>query len=195
MNDYSTYRDKELLPLLREPKPASDYAFFEIYQRHSKKLNAYCMYRIFDPESIKDIIQDTWFEFVLSVRKGFIINNIQSYLLAIARNIIGKYQLHNQRKSTMFINKDGAFLDGLSFNMNLQQEIENNEKVSIVKLAVSSLDEPYREVFILKKINELTYQEIAGLTGDSVDSIRRIFSKALLMMNDLLKSYYEEIKN
>ena len=57
MADYSTYKDSELIPLLREPKPACDNAFNEIYRRHSIQLMAYCRYCTANKEQAEDEFQ------------------------------------------------------------------------------------------------------------------------------------------
>jgi len=195
MFDYSLNNDEELLRQLRLPKPDSDIAFMDIYLKYSNKLNSYCMLKLFDREITKDIIQEIWLEFVKAVKNGINIHDIKSYLINIAHNIIYNYQIQNQKKSQMFVNEDGIYFDGISFNYNLQESLENADFLAIVKLCASNLEEPCREIYLLKKFNDLTFVEIANITGDSIQSIKRNFSKASIMMHKLLKPYFDEMKN
>ncbi|TAL69598.1 MAG: sigma-70 family RNA polymerase sigma factor [Bacteroidetes bacterium] len=192
MDDFKIYKDEELVPLFRKQNESSDNVFFELFQRHSKKLNAYCMIRVYDPETVRDIIQDTWFEFVSAAKEGKDISNVQKYLIGIARNLINKYIKIQKQRSELFINESGIHLDGLKINLNLQLSIETNEFISIVKIVSSMLDEPFREIYLLRKINDLTYTDIAAITGKTLQEVKRIYWKASLTMNDLLKPYFEE---
>lgn len=194
MFEKDTNNDKELIRQLRLPKPDSDIAFLDIFLKYSNKLNSYCMLKIYDREITEDIIQEIWLEFVNAVKNDIIINDIKSYLINIAHNIIYKYQIKSQKISQMFINEEGIHIDGFSINYNLQESLENANLLAIVKLCASSLEEPYREIYLLKKFNEFTFVEIAYITGDSIQSIKRIFSKASIMMEKLLKPYFDEMK-
>lgn len=194
MFGFNTNTDEELIERMRLPKPISDNAFLEIFQKYSFKLNAYCMLKVFDKKHTEDIIQEIWLEFVSSVNQGKNIKNIQSYLMGIACNLLYDYLKTQTRINQMFINKDGIHLDGFSINYNLQECLENANLLSIVKLAASSLDEPYRDIYILKKFEELTFIEIAQLTGESIQNIKRIYSKASIMMEKLLRPYFDEMK-
>ncbi|MBI5324319.1 MAG: sigma-70 family RNA polymerase sigma factor [Ignavibacteriae bacterium] len=186
--------DKELIRQLRLPRPDSDFAFLDIYLKYSNRLNAYCMMKIFDKKHTQDLIQDIWLEFVKSVNEGKEISIIQSYLMGIASNKVYDYLKEQKRTNHIYVNNDGIHLDGFSINYNLQESLENADLLAIVKLVASSLDEPEREIYLLKKFNELTFVEISQITGESIQSIKRIFSKASIMMEKLLKPYFEEMK-
>ena len=194
MIDYSKYKDADLISLLREPKPTCDIAFNEIYQRYSKQLNAYCTFRIYVSKQTEDILQDTWEAFDKAAKKGKPVTNVHSYLIGIARKLINDYLKEHLQKNKTFINIDGIKLDRFISTYNFQQAVENDELMSIVNLAIDNLEEPYREIYILKNISGLTYAEIAGLTNNNVDCVRRLFSKATKKVLEILKPYIEELK-
>ena len=58
-----------------------------------------------------------------------------------------------------------------------------------VERALQALDEPYREIIVLRKFAELSYQEIGERLGKSPDACRMLLARALtaltLMMGDL----------
>jgi RNA polymerase sigma-70 factor (ECF subfamily) len=67
----------------------------------------------------------------------------------------------------------------------------NLERSEIVNGLLDSLKREYREVLILRAYEDLSYSEIAAITGDSESSVKSRIFKARKAMSDKLKEYYE----
>jgi RNA polymerase sigma-70 factor (ECF subfamily) len=52
--------------------------------------------------------------------------------------------------------------------------------------ALGRLAEDYREVIILHHLEELTFPEVAGRLGRSVDSVKNLWARALARLRRLL---------
>jgi RNA polymerase sigma-70 factor, ECF subfamily len=192
INNYSEHSDSELIHLMREPKPASDIAFNEIYQRHSRNLYAYCMYKLQDKELAEDILQDIWVNFHDRCQSKEHILKIRSYLVGIAHNMISDYLKKNKTENSLSVPIDGIDSNIFLEEINFQKTQDDNERISFVRNAVNILEDIYREVYVLKIFEDLTYTEIAKLTGEPIKTIQSRFRKASLMLNEIILPYMQE---
>ncbi|MGA2298072.1 MAG: sigma-70 family RNA polymerase sigma factor [FCB group bacterium] len=192
MNNYSKYKDEELILLLREPKPACDIAFNEIYLRHSKHLYAYCLYKLKNIERAKDIFQDTWVNFHKRCQSNEPIQRLRPYLLTIARNLIIKDWIENKTEDLLLINVEGITSNVFLGEMNFSQTQDDKELLSHVINTVNGLEDIYREVYVLKIFEDLSYTEIAKLTGEPIKTIQSRFYKASNILNEILLPYIKE---
>lgn len=58
--------------------------------------------------------------------------------------------------------------------------------------ATNELPEEYRRVFLLKDVEDLSYEEISGITGDSVPAIKSRLHRARLAMRAAIDRFYQE---
>lgn len=196
MKDYNSYNDEKLISLVKEPKPVSDKAFYAIYQRYSAKLNAYCSFRLSSSNQIEEIFHNTWIKFYHAVKSDTSIHNVLSYLISVARNLsIDLYRHEISAKSARTDVYDLESLDEFSEALDLQGELENNELISLIKFAVSCLDDIYKEAFVLKRIDELPNEEIARLCGENIHTIKKRVSRATNMVKNILQPYIKEISD
>ncbi len=59
-----------------------------------------------------------------------------------------------------------------------------------IKQATDGLPDGYREVFLLKDMEGLSYEEIAEITGDSVPAIKSRLHRARLSLRDAIDKFY-----
>lgn len=59
-----------------------------------------------------------------------------------------------------------------------------------IERALSMLPDEQREAFLLKHVEELTYEEIAGMTGVSVPALKMRVKRACDLLRDLLEGVY-----
>ena len=74
--------------------------------------------------------------------------------------------------------------------------MERKESSSILNEIIDSLPEIYRSVIIMKEIDGLSYEEISGITGQNINTLRVNLSRARVMIRDQYKKYkYENAGN
>ena len=61
-----------------------------------------------------------------------------------------------------------------------------------IEQAADALPESYRQVFVLKDMDDLSYEEIAEITGDSVPAIKSRLHRARLALRDAIDKFYNE---
>ncbi len=61
-----------------------------------------------------------------------------------------------------------------------------------IQHAADDLPEGYREVFLLKDVEGLSYEEIAEMTGSSVPAIKSRLHRARLALREAIEAFYRE---
>jgi RNA polymerase sigma-70 factor (ECF subfamily) len=96
---------------------------------------------------------------------------IEAFLFGILRN-----RLRVERRETREFDSAGECEE--TGDDDLLESYERQEQVALVREAVSTLPAPYREALTLCDLEELSYEEAAGLLGTPVGTIRSRLSRA-----------------
>jgi RNA polymerase sigma-70 factor (ECF subfamily) len=156
--------------------------FLEAYETHSDAIFRYCYYRVFDREKAKDFVQETYFRLWKYMVKGTEVENIRALLYKIARNII--IDESKKKKSSSL---DQIMEKGFSPSQDPRQKTEDyftgKEIIEIVK----SLEEKYRDVIIMKYIEDLSTKEISEALGETENNVYVRICRGIEKVKEILK--------
>ncbi|MTI31436.1 sigma-70 family RNA polymerase sigma factor [Cytophagales bacterium RKSG123] len=134
-----------------------------------------------DNEIAKDIAQDSFIKFWEArskVKNGAEI----SYLYSIATNLVMNYHKHKKVVDNYASRKHFS-----SKPENPQFIMEQNEFNLHLEEAINSLTENQRVVFLMNRIDKLTYEKIANRLQISVKAVEKRMHGALYKLNQKLK--------
>jgi len=180
-----TYNDLELVEVIRTKPSESEEAFKIIYDRYSGFVHSYALKLLGDRDTAEDVFQDTFIKFYKNVRydDGA---NIKSYLIRIARNLC--YNSIRNKKQNIPI-EDMEYI--LQVNINY----EKKELLSLINSAMELLDDPYKEIFILREYSNMNYNEIGEIMNITSENAKIRYFRAKQKIKEILKPYLEEIKS
>ncbi len=184
-------QDIKLMKNIRKGSPESDIAFYELYHKYSAKLNAFCLFKARRKEIAEEIFQETWIRFYKSVSQGNQIEKVLPYLITIARNLI--FDNNKDSKNTAYVEEENFDIERFASPVLINEGIENDELFGILMTAVNGLDNIYKEAFIMKKIDCLSYQEISEICGESTDCIKKRVLRATMAVKKTLQPYINEL--
>lgn len=75
---------------------------------------------------------------------------------------------------------------------NIEEDIENREKLKVLDLVLKGLPAKQREIFIMRHFDEMSYEEIAEITGKSVGGLKANYHHAFAKVNEIMKRKYDE---
>lgn len=183
MDKYSHYSDYQLTELLKGSKSESEKAFTEIYTRYSHRLYAYCLRMVGNTEDASDIFQECFLKFFNSSKNEAYIDNIRAYLFRIARNLCinrkRSYKHFSVLSDDILISSDTDYAD--------------KELMDILISSLDVLDFEYREVFVLRQFQGLSYKEIAEITGEPLSTLKNRVWRAKEKLKTILIHYLEDI--
>jgi RNA polymerase sigma-70 factor (ECF subfamily) len=182
--DYSRHTDEQLFEALKTDGKEKDAAFRELFSRFEKKVYMFCLRMTGNPDDANDIFQETFTRFYRQTRKeNEHVSNILAYLLTSARNTFLNTR-RNKIHWTPF--EDEQIADRVPM-------YERNELLNMISSALELLDDPYREAFILRFYQGLSYKDIAAVTGDSVSSLKVRVMRAKDQVKTILSPYITDL--
>lgn len=182
MKALNEYNDKELYLMLTEDRRVAEKAFAELYSRHSSRIYAFCRKFIGSKEEAQDIFQETFIRFHQSADKKKDMSNVPAYLLTIARNLCLN---HARREKPSVPFEEHMYEDRDDTN-------EKNELLSILNTAIDLLPEEFKEVFILREYDGLSYAEIAEITGEKLATVKIRIHRAKQRIKEIVSPYLED---
>jgi RNA polymerase sigma-70 factor (ECF subfamily) len=178
---YKDYSDEELFALLCEGQKD---AFTELYARFRGRIYAYVLRMIGDSDRADDIFQETFSRIYRHCYgKQREITRASSYIFTTARNRC--LNSIRDRKITTDVQDYHKIV--------YQPNYENAELAQLVKESLDLLPEHYREVFVLREYDGLSYDEIAEITGQTLPSVKIHIFRAKKKLREILTPYLEEV--
>jgi RNA polymerase sigma-70 factor (ECF subfamily) len=148
----------------------------ELFQEHRESLTQFLQYRIRCPETAQDLCQETYLR-LLHDNAVTHDENLSGFLFRVADRLAINY-LKWQRQAR---NNGIPLYDELICPKHLPDELTSlRQQCEILLDAINSLPQKYRHVFLLRKIDELSYIEIALRLGISEKTVQRHLVEAML---------------
>lgn len=168
--------EKRMLKIVRKMVNGDKKAFDMVFLHYYKKIYFYCINHFYSKEDTEELVQEIFVKLWLNRSSIDLKKNFESYLFTIAKNHI----INDLRKKVNNKASIEAYHNRIKNSENLvEQEILYNELESQVYNAIKSLPEKRQEIFILSKIEGLTYKEIAAKLNISVKTVETHMKLAL----------------
>ncbi len=154
----------------------------DIYNLYVDDLFTYGTYMGFDREVVKDAIHDVFVKLSSDQKILNDVNNIKFFLLKSLKNRLLDIYRKDKKQITL---DDVNFDEDMPFRIQVNMEdryIEEEEREltkSKIEEMLNSLTSKQREIIYLRYIHEYDYEQISELLSISVQSCRKLVSKAL----------------
>ncbi len=178
--------DKELVKLSLEDKEA----FLPLMRRYEERLFRYIL-RIssFSHEEAEDTLQDVFIAIYRNLNNFDNKLSFSSWAYRIAHNkTISKYRFQKARPET--INLEKTDLSKLVSNIDIEKELDSKSIAKEVLETLNHLRASYKEIIILKYLEEKSYQEISdilkkpiGTVATNLKNAKESFKKSWLKNN------------
>ncbi len=191
MKNYASFTDEELAMLYVE---GDNRAFDELLTRNQQKLYSYIMFVVKDPERANDVFQETFFKAISRMQEGkyTVCGKFSFWLTRIAHNILMDNYRH---QSSGRIVEPGADNDlnrlksDSLMDINRENEFVNTQIMDDVRHLMDALPAAQREVVYMRFYQDLSFKEIADLTGVSINTSLGRMRYAIINMRRMAKQY------
>lgn len=144
-----------------------------LYQRHRNELLAFLTRKVRCHETARDLLQDTFVR-LLHTEHGEV-GNLRAFLYRIATNLSID---HARRTQVRGINDEQA-LDELLTEATPERSAVAGSTLAYLERLIDGLPSPTREVFLLARVDQMGYKEIAARLGITERAVERHLNKAL----------------
>ena len=182
---FDSYSDEELFELIGKRNRYSDKAFAVLYERYSSRVYAYCRRFLSSPERAQDVFQETFIRFHKSATPDRVMTNVPAFLLRIARNL-SVNELRKEKSHTMY--------EDYMVGTNDPHVSGNKELLELIHNAIDELPEKYREMFILREYDGLSYADIADVTDETVATVKVRIHRAKQKIREILMPYIKDLE-
>lgn len=149
--------------------------FRSIFDQYYESIRHFAYYKTGDVDLSDDIVQETFLK--LWDMRGKVNNDtVKSLLYTIAGNIIKNHYKHLKVVYSFQVAVKGDLTSNLS---SADESIRMDQLNKQLQEVLASLPDGQREVFLMNRIDGLTYEEIAARLGLSVKAIEKRMSEAL----------------
>jgi RNA polymerase sigma-70 factor (ECF subfamily) len=185
-----TNRDDEI-ELIRAATGGDAAAFSEIYGRHRDRVYGFA-YRMLGAQPIAEDVTHEAFLVLIEHPERYRPErgSVLTFLCAIARNQIMN---HFRRDGYDLKEKTGSTIDLAEQRDEVERDPLTNlldqELAARVNESISRLPPLQREVIVLREFQELSYEEIAGVTGTEVNVVRSRLHRARQSLGQRLAPY------
>jgi RNA polymerase sigma factor (sigma-70 family) len=180
--------------LIREIKDGNVQIYNELMRRYERKILAfiYHMLKSTQMETIaEDLCNETFYKAYRSLHSFREIEaSFSTWLYTIARNTVLSELRKN--KSVQVSLEQSGLTPHASFDAMPEQAMLRNEKVSMVREAINNLPEKQRSALILREYDQMDYQEIANILGQTVSSVKSLLFRARASVKLHLDPYFSE---
>ena len=167
--------------------------------RFGKRLLGFIRSRVANEADAEDILQDVWYQLTMAVDTTPI-EQMSGWLFAVARNkIIDRYRKNQpdslDRLLQLSEEEGGSELAGLLLDDSGNPEAAHLRALFWKELqnALDELPEEQRAVFVWNELGELSFREIAELTGENINTLISRKRYAVLHLRERLMALYHEI--
>jgi RNA polymerase sigma-70 factor, ECF subfamily len=188
---------QESTVLLQEARQGSPEALGELYQRYGGRLLACIRFKMGRDlrtriES-RDILQATLLKSFqrLEQFEGGDGASLMGWLVRIAENEIRDqvdFQHRQRRDVAAAVPLDELGLHVPATARSALSEAVLNEQADYLTRALEGLDPDHREVIVLRKLEELSFKEVASRLGRSEDACRMLLARAMVALTLKLKA-------
>lgn len=171
MNRLNLMDDDELVRLYSE---GNEEAFGALLDRYKDRLYAYISFIVRRSDLADDIFQDTFVKAISTLRKGGYTGTgkFGAWLTRIAHNLIidsfrqdrNENTVSNDACETDLLNNAGLCED------NIEDRMINTQILKDVRKLVGLLPDNQREVVFMRYYQDLSFKEIADITGVSINT-------------------------
>jgi len=164
----------------RYKEEVTELEFGDIYERYFKDVYLYMLAVSKNADVAEEITQETFFKALKEIKKFKGNCSVKSWLCQIAKNLYVD-QMRKKRNVSLSEVKEAAVFTDIEENM-----IDKNDAISIYKI-LHCLDEPYKEVFTLRVLGELSFKEIADIFSKNESWARVTYHRARLKIRELME--------
>ena len=165
--------------------------FEQLIYRHRNKVYAYISMYVRDNTLVEDIFQDTFLKVLQSLRKGKYQDDgkFLSWVMRITHNLIIDH--FRKEKQMNVISNDDSEVDLFNnkqlADTNAEDWIVNRQIKKDLRAIIDQLPPDQKEVVIMRSFAELSFKEIADITGVSINTALGRMRYALINMRKIME--------
>ncbi len=159
--------------LVRQYILGNDVCLKMLIERHQDKIFGTIMFIVKDRYIAEDIFQETFIKVIKTIKKGKYNEQgkFSPWVVQIARNLAIDHFRKSKKKPVIIGESGDDIFKILNMNEdNHETSLIKEERNSMVRKLIHMLPQEQKEVLVLRQYGELSFKEIAEMTGVSINT-------------------------
>jgi len=173
--------------LLYKVKKHDKQAFIKAYDLYIDQLYRFVYFKVGSREEAEDLCSavflKTWNYILANSLKDE--KTLRALLYKIARNLIIDHYRKNRARETMSLDHDKA-AEVIDEKQNANRDLELKTDLLVLETKLPELKDEYREIIILRFVNELSIKEISDILDKPKGNVRVLIFRALGALRELM---------
>jgi len=172
-------------------------AFEELFEKYHRPILNFCFRFLGNSHEAEDIAQDTFIQVYQAAPRYQPLTKFSTWLYTIAKNLclnrLREGRMEAMAKVNSLMGEEESLLEEqiVSNNPGPDQQAEEKEITEIVQKAIRDLPAAIRLPLILRRYQELSYEEIAQILGCSVTAVKLRLHRAKRLLAQRLAPHIE----
>ena len=192
--DANTITDEELISKFQD---GDEYAYEEIVRRYKDPLLNFVFRFVGDLVEAEDIVQDTFYRVYKNKHYYKEVAKFSTWIYTIASNL-SKTELRRRRRRKLFSIHDETGSEKEyelpDLSKNPEHKVNSAITEKIIQKAISNLPSKFRQVIILRDIQEFSYEEIASIIKVPLGTVKSRVNRARLRLQEDLKFILDDLQ-
>lgn len=181
IKDFEALDDRALVRLVVE---GDSRAFEPLFTRHKDSIYAMLVKRSGNLDDVEDLLQEAFMKAFININRYNPDYDFGAWICAIAKNAFVDF--NRSRRSNALNPENNLPLEGrnsaLSVTPSPEESIINAQQRAQIERYIATLPENYRSLFVLRFLEEYTYEEIADALKMKLGTVKtRIFRVRAMM--------------
>ena len=183
IRDYRSLDDRALVKLVVE---GDSRAFEPLFMRHKDNIYAMLVKRATNSDDVEDLLQEAFMKAFVNINRYNPNYDFGAWICTIAKNTFVDF--NRSRRNKALNPENNLPLEGRcttnaqAVSPTPEESIINAQQRAQIERYIATLPEDYRELFVLRFIEEYTYEEIAEALQMKLGTVKtRIFRVRAMM--------------
>ena len=162
-------------------------SFGTLVARYQKRLLGLLWHATDNRELAEDIAQETFFRAYRKLNLYGRQAHFYTWLARIGLNLLSSYYRKNRVENLLDRVGYEAAVDSVGVHQAPGEPMEQQETQRYVQAALAKLDQPHRQVLLLRDFQDLDYENIAAILGIPIGTVRSRLHRARSELKHLLR--------
>ena len=180
--------------LVRKSKEGDERAFGELISRYESKVYSLALKMVRNPEDAEDVLQDTFLRAYRGIKSFQGASTFSTWIYRITANS-ALMRLRKKQLPTVSIedaDERETPVNIADWTPGPVEQLLNRELQQVMDEAIRALPPEFRQVFVLRDIDEMSNAEVADILDLSVAAVKSRLHRARLKVRNRIAGYFSE---
>jgi RNA polymerase sigma-70 factor, ECF subfamily len=161
-------------------------AFAELSRRYRDTYSRFAVRMLGDRDDAEDVMQSAFIRAYRALEQCRDPNRFGAWLYQIVANECRSFVIRRSRRDRRMLHDEIRLRDAPAVST-----ADGDDTLDDVQYALQQLDVDQREAFLMKHVEQLSYEEMAEITGDGISALKMRVKRACARLRELLEEVHD----